>query len=381
MAEWSSRLVASGRVKDGEEAARRGWRVALDVALWLGLSGFVIIDAGSNPNRWELVAGLVATTAALVTARRFPLVSLTIAMVASSVVLGSFGGRVPIWEGFLLVAVSYLAGYRQPVAKPMLRAFVTVSLVAVPVALVWSKGGRARRRRPNGCARSSACCVKTTHRPSRSTRASTNCSTAPERPASRSSPLWMLRVKTCRRWSSGRRGLIGLRERVRLVGGTLRAGPRDGGFEVVANLPHDAAPSEESPESQAAMDAEVDQSTSACELERARRDVRRSLIQAIVVPIGLFGVVAAISGVVFLVQWYGSELPARAYDAIRTGRPGRRSRPFCRNSNGSRVRARPNRRCRRERRASTTVPSAACSTWTTRLTGCVSPTGSLWRRT
>ncbi|MGC9499300.1 histidine kinase [Streptomyces sp. WG7] len=36
-----------------------------------------------------------------------------------------------------------------------------------------------------------------------------------------------------------RMGLIGLDERVRLAGGTLRAGPRRGGFEVRAELPHE----------------------------------------------------------------------------------------------------------------------------------------------
>jgi signal transduction histidine kinase len=472
MAEWSSRLVASGRVKD-EDAARRGWRVVLDVALWLGLCGWVTIDAGTNPNRWELVAGLAATTAAIATGRRFPVVSLAIAMVAAYVVMGSFGGRVPIWEGFLLVAVSYLAGYRQPVAKPMLRVFGTVSLVAVPVALVWSKDGfsawgallgvlvfasvtpwllgryvrqredmardgwrraeemesrqrliadRARLRERTRIAsdmhdslghelsliavRAAALEVaggldEPQRRAAGELRQSAATATerlreiigvlreddAPTEPVHESigelldrtrasgvqiesfvdapgedlpqmvdraayrvvqesltnvvkhAPGAAVTVRVARSdgrtdvvvtnapppagplpgRSSGRRGLIGLRERVRLVGGTLRAGPRDGGFEVVANLPHDAAPSEESPESQAAMDAEVGQSTSALELERARRDVRRSMIQAIVVPIGLFGVVVAISGVVFLVQWYGSELLARDYDAMRTG--------------------------------------------------------------
>ncbi|WP_411079452.1 sensor histidine kinase [Streptomyces sp. cmx-18-6] len=38
----------------------------------------------------------------------------------------------------------------------------------------------------------------------------------------------------------GGRGLIGLDERVRLAGGSLDHGPRDGGFVVAARLPHDA---------------------------------------------------------------------------------------------------------------------------------------------
>ncbi len=40
------------------------------------------------------------------------------------------------------------------------------------------------------------------------------------------------------RASGGGTGLIGLRERVHLCGGTFEAGPRDGGFDVVARLPH-----------------------------------------------------------------------------------------------------------------------------------------------
>ncbi|WOI62520.1 sensor histidine kinase [Streptomyces fradiae] len=39
--------------------------------------------------------------------------------------------------------------------------------------------------------------------------------------------------------SGGGRGLVGLDERVRLAGGTLRHGPHDGGFAVTATLPHD----------------------------------------------------------------------------------------------------------------------------------------------
>ncbi|WP_051173911.1 sensor histidine kinase [Amycolatopsis orientalis] len=445
----------------------------MDVALWLGLCGFVLIDAGNNPKRWELILGLTAVTVAVVLWRRYPVVSLAIAMVASFVILGSFGGRVPIWEGFLLVAVSYLAGYRQPVAKPMLIVFAAVSVVAVPVALLWSKDGfsawgallgvlvfasvtpwllgryirrredmardgwrraeemesrqrlvadRARLRERTRIAsdmhdslghelsliavRAAALEVaggldERQRQAAGELRQSAAIATerlreiigvlreddAPTEPVDESveelldrarasgvliessvddpgddeprmvdraayrvvqesltnvvkhAPGAAVTVRVTRSEgrtdvvvanaappagplpgrSSGRRGLIGLRERVRLVGGTLRAGPSGGGFEVAATLPHDAAPSAESPESQAAMDAEVGQSTSARELERARRDVRRSLIQAIVVPIGLFGVVVGISGAVFLVQWYGSVLASGSYDRIQVG--------------------------------------------------------------
>jgi signal transduction histidine kinase len=41
-----------------------------------------------------------------------------------------------------------------------------------------------------------------------------------------------------RRGSGGGSGLVGLRERARLVGGTLHAGPRGHTFEIVATLPH-----------------------------------------------------------------------------------------------------------------------------------------------
>ncbi|WP_340684273.1 histidine kinase [Amycolatopsis coloradensis] len=458
---------------DGEEPVRRGRRLLMDVALWLGLCGWVVIDAGSSTKHWELLFGLVATTAAIAVARRYPLVSLAIAMVASFIVLGSFGGRVPIWEGFVLVAVGYLAGYRHPVAKPMLRLFAAVSVLAVPVALLWSKDGfaswgallgvlvfagvtpwllgryvrqredmardgwrraeemesrqrlvadRARLRERTriasdmhdslghelsliavraaalevaggldepqrqaagelrqsaataterlreiigvlreddaptepvhesidellGRARASGVLIKSSvdepvdGEPPMVDRAAYRVVQESVTNVVKHAPGAAVTVRVVRSEgrtdvvvtnaappagplpgrTSGKRGLIGLRERVRLVGGTLRAGPRDGGFEVSATLPHDAAPSEESPESQAAMDAEVGQSTSARELERARRDVRRSLIQAIVVPIGLFGVVVGISGAVFLVQWYRSELAVGDYDRIRIG--------------------------------------------------------------
>lgn len=119
--------------------------------------------------------------------------------------------------------------------------------------------------------------------------------------------------------ASGRRGLIGLHERVRLVGGTLRAGPRDGGFAVTASLPHAAAPVQDTDESWAV--AGIGPSTSARALELARRDVRRSLIVAIAVPLGLFATIVAVGGIVFAVQWYSSELDADTYSRLHVGQP------------------------------------------------------------
>ncbi|WP_326955730.1 sensor histidine kinase [Amycolatopsis sp. NBC_01286] len=121
--------------------------------------------------------------------------------------------------------------------------------------------------------------------------------------------------------ASGHRGLIGLRERVRLVGGTLQAGPHAGGFAVTATLPHDAAPVEETAELREAADDAVGQSTSARALELARRDVRRSLIQAVGIPLGLFAVVIGVAGIAFLYLWNSSELPGPVYDRLRLGQP------------------------------------------------------------
>ncbi|MGW4203668.1 sensor histidine kinase [Streptomyces sp. NPDC004726] len=83
--------------------------------------------------------------------------------------------------------------------------------------------------------------------------------------------------------ASGGTGLVGLDERVRLVGGTLTHGPRpDGGFTVTARLPRTAAPLPPVPGRAP--------STSERELVRARKRVRRGLVQAIVVPIVVVGV-------------------------------------------------------------------------------------------
>ncbi|MFG2296335.1 sensor histidine kinase [Streptomyces sp. NPDC048603] len=77
---------------------------------------------------------------------------------------------------------------------------------------------------------------------------------------------------------SGGRGLIGLEERVRLAGGSFDHGPRDGGYAVVARIPHTPPPSPLAPA--ASRGFEVPQ-----EHRRARRRVGRALVAAVMVPL------------------------------------------------------------------------------------------------
>src|SRR5213076_550671 len=92
----------------------------------------------------------------------------------------------------------------------------------------------------------------------------------------------------------------------------------EGGFAVTATLPHDTAHGA-APVEVPDADEETAEPTSARALELARRDVRRSLIQAVAVPLALFGVVLAVSGIVFLYEWNSSELPGPVYDGLRIG--------------------------------------------------------------
>ncbi|SNY34993.1 histidine kinase [Paractinoplanes atraurantiacus] len=102
--------------------------------------------------------------------------------------------------------------------------------------------------------------------------------------------------------AAGGTGIVGLRERVRLTGGTLTAGPTpDGGFRLEAVIPHRAAPAPE-----------------AAEMVHARRQVRRSLAAAIVTPAAL--------AVVTSVAYYsfasgGSVLDEDAFARITLGTP------------------------------------------------------------
>ena len=113
--------------------------------------------------------------------------------------------------------------------------------------------------------------------------------------------------------TQGNQGLVGLRERVRLAGGTLHTEARnDGGFEVAAHLPHAAGTVPDT-----AADAE--RSESARHLEHARRRARRGLTTAIVVPAGLGAGLGAIASSYYLFVTYASVLAPTEFAGLRVG--------------------------------------------------------------
>ncbi|MFJ5834078.1 sensor histidine kinase [Streptomyces sp. NPDC093089] len=108
--------------------------------------------------------------------------------------------------------------------------------------------------------------------------------------------------------ASGGTGLVGLDERVRLAGGTLahRVGG-DGGFTLEAVLPRNpptAAPAAP---------------TSARELDRARRQVRKGLAQAIWIPLALLVALGALMAGVALWTQHQSYLEPEDYAGMRVG--------------------------------------------------------------
>jgi signal transduction histidine kinase len=115
--------------------------------------------------------------------------------------------------------------------------------------------------------------------------------------------------------AQGRRGLTGLRERVRLVGGTLGAGETpQGGFEVVARLPHAATAGVRD---DSADDAGT--SESAHQLARAQARVRRGLIAMIVAPAALLAVLASVMIGYYVYVTFNSVLPPEDFHRLTIG--------------------------------------------------------------
>ncbi|MEU4027784.1 sensor histidine kinase [Streptomyces anulatus] len=111
----------------------------------------------------------------------------------------------------------------------------------------------------------------------------------------------------------GGRGLIGLDERVRLVGGTLDHGPGDGGFTVAARLPHQA-PAQPAPRP---VGGGVGPAPSP--YRRARRRVHRTLLTALAAPLAAGAVLLAGVGMWETVAASRSVLDPRDYARLRVG--------------------------------------------------------------
>jgi signal transduction histidine kinase len=130
-------------------------------------------------------------------------------------------------------------------------------------------------------------------------------------------------------------GLAGLAERIRLVGGTLTAGPRDrgsvtsvgspgaeevrptGGFEVVARVPRSGGRREIGWD--VAVGTPGERSATADERDVVRRRARRGLITALLVPTVLGAAIGVIALGYYLVAGYNSVLPPDRFDALRIG--------------------------------------------------------------
>ncbi|MER5425551.1 sensor histidine kinase [Streptosporangium roseum] len=109
--------------------------------------------------------------------------------------------------------------------------------------------------------------------------------------------------------AGGGYGLIGLAERVRLCGGTLRAERRGGGFELAVRLPHVPGP---------AGGSRIP-SPSAARLGEARRRVRRARTLAVGAALATCaGAAVAVSGFMAY-DTVTSALPAADFDRLRVG--------------------------------------------------------------
>ncbi|WOX20026.1 sensor histidine kinase [Streptomyces solicathayae] len=123
--------------------------------------------------------------------------------------------------------------------------------------------------------------------------------------------------------STGGRGLTGLRERVRVLGGSLHTGPHQGGFRVTAVLPHQAPAR---PLSQAAVTGtgrhtgHPSAPESAERLATVRRAARRRTVAAFAVPAAAAAFFVPAAAVLAWQLTTGVLAPSR-YDALEPGRP------------------------------------------------------------
>lgn len=114
------------------------WRqraiLLFEVGVWAMICLLVVYETRRNPDRWELIGGLVVTTVSLASARAFPLLSLTAAAASSLAVLPNYLGRFPVWPILLMLVAGYLAGRRMEQAKPAVLSFAGIALAGLPFA-------------------------------------------------------------------------------------------------------------------------------------------------------------------------------------------------------------------------------------------------------
>lgn len=122
---------------------RRRWGPLLDVLIWLGICGLLMVDSSTDPRPLELTGGLLLATVSVAAGRRLPVLSLAAGTTSGLVVLFDLGGRVPVWELFLMVSMGYFAGRRMDRARPALIVFAAVAVAGLPLSLVFGCGGFA----------------------------------------------------------------------------------------------------------------------------------------------------------------------------------------------------------------------------------------------
>lgn len=113
--------------------------------------------------------------------------------------------------------------------------------------------------------------------------------------------------------AGSRRGLVGLAERFRVLGGTFDAGPVGDGFALTGSLPH-------RPVVQSSR-ASAEASRSGTARDEARDRQRRSLRRAVLVPAGLILAAAVVGAGYFTFNTIASVLPAERFAEISVGMP------------------------------------------------------------
>ncbi|GAA3756421.1 histidine kinase [Spinactinospora alkalitolerans] len=117
----------------------------------------------------------------------------------------------------------------------------------------------------------------------------------------------------------GRRGLIGLRERVRLAGGTFQAGERDGGWAVTALLPVHPEETDTAAAGHAGRTGGEEWSEIADHYRRAQRRVRWGLIALVGFPVAAGALLMAGGLVIMLYQSFVSAMSPEDYASLRVG--------------------------------------------------------------